>query len=96
MLLGAGLAQGVHAESGKPQPRRIHPLLGARLSLSMEPWPVSNCAEFRALNKALLRGADPQHLELLETHTLRTAADRPFARCRNCQTTTHGVHTTSD
>ncbi|MEJ2611954.1 MAG: RHS repeat-associated core domain-containing protein [Candidatus Thiodiazotropha sp.] len=60
---------------------------------SLEDWPVNNCAEFSAVNKALLKGA---RFEDLEVHTVRTATGEPFGRCENCRISTHGTHTTSD
>lgn len=79
---------------GRPLPNLIHPdLAGRRPPTSLEPWPVANCAEFKAVNKALLGGSK---LNSLEVHTIRTATGALMPRCANCRITTAGTTTTSD
>lgn len=63
---------------------------------SLEKWPVLNCSECDAFNKALKSGADVNDLEM---HTLKldkkTGAYTNFERCQNCKVTTKDVKTTS-
>jgi hypothetical protein len=81
-------------ESGRPFPTSIDPKLATRMpSPSMEKWPVENCAEFKAVNNALLDGAK---LENLEIHTVKTRTGAAFPRCQNCSTTLSGTSVTSD
>ncbi|MBD2499005.1 hypothetical protein H6G83_00010 [Anabaena azotica FACHB-119] len=83
-----------YATSGRPYPQTIHPLLQARMpNPSLETWPVNNCAEFKAVNQALLDGAKITNLEV---HTVRTQTGEAFSRCANCQITTEGATITSD
>jgi RHS repeat-associated protein len=72
----------------------IHPELKSRMpDPSRTDWPADNCAEFQAVNGALLSGST---IEDLIVHTIRVADDSPFPRCLNCSTTTRGTLTTSD
>jgi RHS repeat-associated protein len=80
--------------SGKPFPELIHPELAARVpATSLEPWHPANCAEFKAVNNALLGGSK---LNSLEIHTIRTANGEIMPRCANCRITTAGAKVTSD
>jgi hypothetical protein len=83
-----------YGRSGKPLPQQTAPLLESRKPKeSLEPWRVENCAEFKAVNQALLDGAQIQNLEV---HTVRNSNGLAFPRCRNCQITTDGTTVTSD
>ncbi|MCV3212365.1 YwqJ-related putative deaminase [Plectonema radiosum NIES-515] len=83
-----------YGTSGKPLPTTIDEYLAERMpSPSLEPWEVSNCAEFKAVNNALLDGAN---VEDLEVHTVRTKTGEAFPRCQNCRVTTDGTNVTSD
>lgn len=78
-----------YGASGGKAPRRIHPTLKRKMPrVSFEHWQVENCAEFRALNKALLAGAVESDLE---THTVRAFSGKTFPPCHNCQITTTGT-----
>jgi len=75
-------------------PENIHPQLKRRMPAeSLEKWPVENCAEFSAVNKALMKGAK---MENLDEHTVRTSSSQAFERCQNCKITTSGTNATSD
>lgn len=83
-----------YGTSDQPLPTTIDPFLAQRMpSPSLEPWAVENCAEFKAVNNALLDGAN---IENLEIHTVRTKTGEAFSRCANCQQTTDGGNVTSD
>ena len=82
--------------SGNPQPANLSPVMEQRVNAmgaSREPWCITNCAEFKAANNALLDGAS---IENLEIHTVRTKTGVPFPRCNNCKVTTAGARVTSD
>jgi RHS repeat-associated protein len=75
-------------------PSNVHPTLGQRMPpSSLEEWPVNNCAEFDALNRALHGGAS---LDNLEMATVRVATGRAEPRCRNCRITSAGIWTATD
>jgi RHS repeat-associated protein len=75
-------------------PGDIHPDLRARMpASSLEEWPVNNCAEFDALNKALHDGAS---LDNLEMATVRVASGKAEPRCKNCKVTTQGIWAATD
>jgi len=74
----------------------IHPVLQQRIDemgSSLEDWPIENCAEFNALNNALLGGAK---VENLTAHTVIVKSGENFPRCNNCMITTYGLNVTSD
>ncbi len=76
------------------KPNIIHPALRRRMpENSLEKWPVNNCAEFSACNKALLKGACFNDLEV---YTVLTEEVKPYRRCKNCRITTAGVKTKSE
>ena len=64
---------------------------------SKEKWPIENCSECGALNKALNAGSEWENLEM---HTLRldkkTSEVSNFPKCENCKVTTKGIKTTSE
>ncbi len=73
----------------------IHPYLRSRMpSPSYKPWPVANCAEFNAVNNALLNGA--RSLDDLAIYTIRTRNLVPIPRCSNCKVTTSGASVLTD
>jgi uncharacterized Zn-binding protein involved in type VI secretion len=81
------------ADSGSPG-QNINPTLQQRMpNPSMERWPVDNCAEFQAANRALADGA---RMEDLVIHTVTVRDGAAFPRCQNCRTTTSGATVTSD
>jgi hypothetical protein len=83
-----------YGTSGKPLPTTIDEYLAERMPVpSEEPWEVSNCAEFKAVNDALLDGANIRDLEV---HTVRTKTGQAYPRCRNCRKTIDGPNVTSD
>jgi hypothetical protein len=83
-----------YGTSGNPLPTTIDEYLTERTpSPSLEPWQVANCAEFKAVNNAMLDGAN---IEDLEVHTVRTRTGEAFPRCKNCRITTDGTNVTSD
>lgn len=66
----------------------IHPLLKKRMpnpSLMMRP--VANCAEFNAVNNALLNGSKINNLSVA---TYRIREGTPFPMCPNCRVTIFG------
>ncbi|MCC5618653.1 hypothetical protein LC605_26900 [Nostoc sp. CHAB 5836] len=81
--------------SGKPLPTTIDEYLAERMpNPSLTDWPdVANCAEFKAVNNALLNGAN---IEDLEVHTIRTWTGEAFPRCANCRITIDDANVTSD
>ena len=80
--------------SGQPLPTTIHPYLAERMPVpSLERWQVANCAEFKAVNDALVNGA---RIEKLEVHTVRTKKGEAYPRCKNCRLTVDGPTVTSD
>jgi hypothetical protein len=80
--------------SGKPYPTEIHPALKDRMpDPSMERWAPENCAEFKAVNEALLDGATFGDLEV---STVIVRSGEAFPRCNNCQKTTDGVDVITD
>lgn len=63
--------------------RNIHPSLQAQMPTSSSTlWAVANCAEFNAVNNALLNGA--QSIDDLAIYTIYTRTQVPIARCSNC------------
>lgn len=46
-----------------------------------ETWYISNCAEFNAVNKALLDGVNPENIMV---HTVNTHDQEPKPACKNC------------
>ena len=83
-----------YGTSGKPLPTTIDEYLAERMPVpSEELWEVSNCAEFKAVNDALLDGANIRNLEV---HTVRTRSGEAYPRCRNCRKTIDGPNVTSD
>lgn len=83
-----------YGRSGKPLPLQKAQLLESRKPQeSLEPWRVENCAEYKAVNQALLDGARIQDLEV---HTVRNSNGLAFPRCSNCKITTEGTTVTSD
>ena len=50
---------------------------------SLEAWQVSNCAEFNAVNNALLQGSRPQDIVV---RTIRTSTQEAVTPCLNCKT----------
>ena len=76
------------------RPDVISPDLKAKIpSESFEDWPVNNCAEFDAVNKAMLDGADINDLEVA---TVKVKTGEPFPRCQNCLATTEGADVVTD
>ena len=88
-----------HGVSGAVRPEKIHPFLQGKIDEiakiardrglqkgHLERWKnVTNCAEFQALNRALL---DEGNLDDLFIHTMRPGGKYgpfPFLRCQNCQ-----------
>jgi hypothetical protein len=76
----------------------VHPGLRELLpEKSLEKWPVTNCAECDALNKALHDGAELGNLEM---HTMKidkkTGKATNFEKCNNCKITTKDIKTTSE
>ncbi|MEH2288866.1 YwqJ-related putative deaminase [Nostoc sp.] len=83
-----------YGTSGKPLPTIIDEYLAERMPVpSEEKWEVSNCAEFKAVNDALLDGANIMDLEV---HTVRTRSGEAYSRCRNCRKTIDSPNVTSD
>ena len=75
-------------------PEIIHPLLEKRMPKpSLEEWVANNCAEFKAVNKALLDGA---LLKNLEVHTIKLPDMVAYPMCKNCNVTIHGTIVTSE
>jgi hypothetical protein len=75
-------------------PDSLHPEILARSPHpSLEPWRVSNCAEFNACNKALNAG---EQMTDLEIHTVRVKTGVAEEACKNCKFTTAGARVTSD
>src|SRR5262249_31359091 len=84
----------VFAGSSGEVPASIHPEMQQRMPQpSLEPWRVSNCAEFNTCNRAL---QDGEKMSDLEVHTLRVKNGEAAPRCANCQITTEGATVTSD
>ena len=50
---------------------------------SLEPWPVTNCAEVSAASTAIKSGS---RLEDLVIRAIRTKEDVEFPPCENCKT----------
>lgn len=68
-----------------------HPaLLDAMPKDSLERWPVNNCAEVDALNKAMSRRGTK--LGDLKVYTVRTDTGKLFKPCKNCKITTKHTH----
>ena len=71
-------------------PDRIHSLLKSRMDgPSLEKWAQGNCAEFNAVNKALLKGAK---IENLDYSTVTTADGKYFPSCDNCKVALAGAN----
>ncbi len=83
-----------YGNAGKPLPTTVDPYLAERMpNPSLENWEVANCAEFKAVNDALLNGA---RIENLEVYTVRTKTGEAYPRCKNCRITTDGTNVTSE
>lgn len=81
-------------ESPLPKAADVHPDLKARYpSRSKRDWHIENCAEFKAVNDALHKGAK---LENLDVSTVETRTGKPMARCPNCAQTTRGSRVNTD
>ena len=77
--------------SGHPRPE-LHPTIGAQApNPSLKPWPPCNCAETKAVNKALNAGS---RLSDLDVHTVVTKSGVTDPPCANCQQTLKGVNFT--
>jgi len=77
---------GTSGDSFEPYPIEVHPDLAARLPSApvVAGRPFPNCAEFKAVNKALLSGARWEDLE--PPIALITRDGFPIEFCPNCQT----------
>jgi len=76
----------IYTETSGPPPAEVHPILQDRApseSLVGNRPPLA-CAECRAVNKALLDGADEANLHV---YTFRPRNSAPIPRCLNCQVT---------
>lgn len=71
-------------------PDRIHSLLKSRMDgPSLEKWAQGNCAEFNAVNKALLNGAK---IENLDYSTVTTIDGKYYPSCENCKVALAGAN----
>jgi RHS repeat-associated protein len=71
-------------------PDQIHSLLKSRMDgPSLEKWAQGNCAEFNAVNKALLNGAK---IENLDYSTVTTRDGKYYPSCRNCKVALAGAN----
>jgi RHS repeat-associated protein len=71
-------------------PDRIHSLLKSRMDgPSLERWAQGNCAEFNAVNKALLKGAK---IENLDYSTVTTIDGKYYPSCDNCKVAMAGAN----
>jgi uncharacterized Zn-binding protein involved in type VI secretion len=83
-------------DSGWPVPseNEINPKLSKRIpDPSLEKHDPNNCAEFKAVNKALNDGAD---INDLDVYTMSRNKLTPAHRCKNCLKTTKGINAISD
>ncbi|AUX26035.1 uncharacterized protein SOCEGT47_065880 [Sorangium cellulosum] len=83
-------------DSPRPSPAKVHPELRAQYppgARSGEKWIVENCAEFKALNRALHDGAK---LENLDVSTVKTETGQAMPRCDNCAHTAEGSRVSTD
>ena len=70
-------------------PDRIHSLLKSRMDgPTLEKWRQGNCAEFNAVNDALLNGA---RIEDLQYSTFRVRSGTYEPSCRNCKLALRGA-----
>ena len=88
----------IGASKGVTDAATLETSTAARLPAeSLEEWTTHNCAEVDALNKAIKDGAKPENLV---QHTVKierqTGEITDYARCKNCQITTHDIPTPSD
>ena len=80
------------SRSGRSVPDKIHPTLRSRMpNPSLEAWEPANCAEFNALNRALLDGASLNDLFIYTVRPGGRFGPTPLARCANCRITTAGA-----
>jgi RHS repeat-associated protein len=71
-------------------PDQIHSLLKSRMDgPSLEKWAQGNCAEFNAVNKALLNGAK---IENLDYSTVTTIDGKYYPSCENCKVALAGAN----
>jgi hypothetical protein len=81
-------------ESPRLTTEQIHPELRARMpNQSLEDWPIENCAEFKATNRALWDGAE---FENLDGATINSRSGNAMHRCANCQYSTSGARVSTD
>ena len=81
-------------DSGYPHHENIHPKIQSRIpDPSKEKWVPQNCAEFKAVNKALRDGA---RIDDLEIYTVDSKTLAPAHRCKNCLVTTRGAKVFTD
>ncbi|MEH2135828.1 hypothetical protein [Nostoc sp.] len=74
--------------------RGVFPEPACALLSSLDACAVKpECAEFKAVNDALLDGAN---IKDLEVHTVRTRSGEAYPRCRNCRKTIDSPNVTSD
>lgn len=52
---------------------------------SLNKYPVGNCAEVDAINRALNAGADIHHLHITTIHTIKSQFGRYKESCENCK-----------
>lgn len=94
-LRGRKIAVAINRETGqayagislKEEESLIPRVVDSRLrqampGVSLEDWVVENCAEFNALNDALLAGADPINIVI---RTVHVDSVRFFTPCDNCK-----------
>lgn len=78
----------------RPTPEEVHPKLRPSYpKKSLEDWHIENCAEFKAVNRALHRGS---RLEDLDVATVRTMTGKAVPRCANCMQTIQGARVSTD
>jgi hypothetical protein len=86
-ILDSATGKIYYGASGKPYPSVIDPSLEGLLSSApgaAHGQPPIHCAECKALNAALLDGANPSNLHV---YTLRPRTGSSLPRCPNCQVT---------
>ncbi len=67
---------------------KTHPGLLPKESLNR--FPLGNCAEMHAVNKALNDGADLKNIKLYTIHTTKRDFGKPKESCENCTYTLKG------
>lgn len=80
----------------RTRPQTIHPTIQKQMPKKSKVGnrPPNNCAEFDAVNKAMLDGAGS--MNNVDVYTVKTSTGEAMTRCDNCKESTKGTHTHSD